>query len=385
MSWLDELFEGAKELAEKVTNDYGVQTEKMKEFFDERKAFAESYRDPKYIKEKDGGGTSEEDDSGGGGDGEMGGTDPASYLNRDLRNKSGLTKDQVAKWIEARAPKGSVMHGKAEAYMNAEKESGLDVKYLIAHSALETGWGTSNIVKTKGNWYGIGAFDATPYESAYKYDSVEAGIVAGAVWILENYTKKGQETIKKMRHNNGVHQYATDPQWDVKIATSMSQGPVGKNESAGGGGTAGKGGGSGDGGTKLTDKQTEKVMKVAQSYVGKVVYSQAGTRNPDTGRTDCSGFVNHCFMQGAGKSPGTTTGTMINNVVRIGSDKVKKGDLVFFKNTYSSGNVDGVSHVGICKNATEFIDCNTTHKGGIGWSKMDAYWNKHFLCYARMK
>ncbi|PJH64022.1 glucosaminidase domain-containing protein, partial [Salmonella enterica] len=75
------------------------------------------------------------------------------------------------------------MYNQGEAFMEAGRQSGLDPRYLVGHAAHETGWGSSQIAQEKGNFYGIGAFDASPYASAYDYDSNKAGIVEGANWI----------------------------------------------------------------------------------------------------------------------------------------------------------------------------------------------------------
>lgn len=132
-----------------------------------------------------------------------------------------ITAEELDKWINSKAPDGSIMRGMGETFMKAGTESGLDPRYLVAHAAHETGWGTSNIAKKKGNMYGIGAFDASPYSSAYGYDNTQAGIIEGAKWISENYYAKGQTTLDSMRNNGGKHEYATDPAWDEKIANIM--------------------------------------------------------------------------------------------------------------------------------------------------------------------
>ncbi|AMQ66605.1 tail associated lysin [Bacillus phage Shbh1] len=138
-----------------------------------------------------------------------------------------LSAQDLDRWIDSMAPSNSIMRGMGEAFFRAGTESGLDPRYLVAHAALETGWGTSNIAKQKGNMYGIGAFDASPFSSAYSFNNVEAGIVEGAKWIAENYYGRGQTTLHTMRHNGGKHEYATDPQWDKKIANLMKGAPSG--------------------------------------------------------------------------------------------------------------------------------------------------------------
>ena len=138
------------------------------------------------------------------------------------KTSNALTADQLDEWINANTSKDSIMRGMGSTFMQAGEESGLDPRYLVAHSAHETGWGTSQISKDKGNMYGIGAFDATPYSSAYGYDDTKSGIVEGAKWISKNYYKEGQTTLDSMRNNGGTHEYATDPQWATKIGSTMA-------------------------------------------------------------------------------------------------------------------------------------------------------------------
>lgn len=168
-----------------------------------------------------------------GGSGSLGYVEGGGFTSGDLtkhdlvQTDATLTAEDLDAWINSKASSGSVMRGMGEAFMKAGQESGMDPRYLVAHAAHETGWGSSNIAKEKGNMYGIGAFDASPYASAYGYDNTEAGIIEGAKWIKENYYDKGQTDLNSMRHNGGKHEYATDPQWDTKIGNIMQGAPAG--------------------------------------------------------------------------------------------------------------------------------------------------------------
>lgn len=146
-------------------------------------------------------------------------------LYKILTKQIPLSVEQINQWISSKAPANSLMRGMGEAFVEAAKQSGLDPLYLVAHAAHETAWGDptkSSIFQKKGNPYGIGAFDSNPYGNAYSFDGKVAGIIEGAKWIARNYVNKGQNTLYSMRHNGGVHQYATDPLWDDKIANIMS-------------------------------------------------------------------------------------------------------------------------------------------------------------------
>ncbi|QZA69688.1 lysin [Bacillus phage 035JT004] len=149
---------------------------------------------------------------------------PNDLKNSDLGYTDGkLTAEDLDKWIESKAPEGSMMRGMGSAFLKAGQESGLDPRYLIAHAAQETGWGTSNILKDKNNWFGIGAFDNSPHASAKTFGGKQQGIVDGAKWIAQNYYSKGNTTLDKMKKAG----YATDPQWSNNISNIMKNAPTG--------------------------------------------------------------------------------------------------------------------------------------------------------------
>lgn len=142
---------------------------------------------------------------------------------KDLANTGTMTAEDIDEWINSKAPEDSLMRGMGDAFFKAAQQTGLDPRYLVSHAAQETGWGTSNILKKKNNWFGIGAFDNSPMSSAHSYGGREQGILQGAQWIKDNYYNKGNKTLDQM-HNAG---YATDPQWDKKIASIMKGAPQG--------------------------------------------------------------------------------------------------------------------------------------------------------------
>ncbi|AEW47213.1 putative tail lysin 2 [Bacillus phage BCP78] len=141
---------------------------------------------------------------------------------------SGLTAADLDAWIDAKAPQGSMMRGMGATFLKAGQQYGLDPRYLVAHAAEESAWGTSNIAKQKGNFFGIGAFDNSPMESAYTFkdgggSAAENGIMGGAKWIAEKYYGKGRTTLDKM-HQAG---YATNSDWASNIASIMKGAPNG--------------------------------------------------------------------------------------------------------------------------------------------------------------
>ena len=149
-----------------------------------------------------------------------------NLVHHDLGWKlSGLTAHQIDNWVKATSP-GSPFNGQGKVFLEAQKQSGLDARYILAHAALESAWGTSNLARKYNNFFGIGAFDNNP-ENAKNYSNsgLASGIIGGANWIAKHYynSQYKQTTLQKMRHNNGVHQYATDPNWHTKIANVMKR------------------------------------------------------------------------------------------------------------------------------------------------------------------
>ena len=155
----------------------------------------------------------------------------SNTVNQDLAKWSPITEGQLNSEIRRLAGPNRGFSGKGKYFIAAANASGLDPRYILAHAALESAWGDSNYAKA-GNFFGIGAFDSNP-DNAYNYGNsdMESGLINGAVWIRKNFYDAGQTTLYKMRHNNGSHEYATDPDWDNKIASIMDQLPANSSAS----------------------------------------------------------------------------------------------------------------------------------------------------------
>lgn len=167
-------------------------------------------------------------------------------INVNLQGSCGISEDELNAWIAKGAKNnrcvvcgGNHMEGRAAAFLQGEKEFGIRADAFISHAAHETGWGSSRICHDKSNFYGIGAFDASPYASAHGWDGYNGGITGGMGWISENYVyrskkhsgKPDQSTFYLMRHPqsaNAGHAYATDAGWHTKIASIWAGAPKGK-------------------------------------------------------------------------------------------------------------------------------------------------------------
>lgn len=101
--------------------------------------------------------------------------------------------------------------GHGQAFIDASKITGMDPVAILALSAHESGFGTSRIARTKNNFMGIGAYDASPYASAYTMgDSIDQGIIQGAIWVTKNYYEQGQTTLYQMIYGGKTYSTSKD-------------------------------------------------------------------------------------------------------------------------------------------------------------------------------
>lgn len=187
-----------------------------------------------------------------------------------LSSFSALNADELNKKILYN--KG-VLQNKASAYLQAGFKYGVNEIYLISHSSLETGNGTSRLatgIKVQAqtdddgnfiynangekeitvladeateydaevyNVYGIGAYDSCAIECGARrafdqgWTSVNKAIIEGAKFAAEKYIHAGQDTLYEMRWNPEAvatlgrpnHQYASDIGWAAKQTKSFEQ------------------------------------------------------------------------------------------------------------------------------------------------------------------
>ena len=142
------------------------------------------------------------------------------FLFRDLRKPTNYTAEELDKVYSLMNIKGSRLAGKGAIFKEAEERYQVNALYLIAHSALESAWGRGQIAKDKNNFFGIAAYDTTPYDSAKSFDNVDKGILGAAKWIRQNYIDNGRTYLGNKSSGMNVL-YASDPYWGEKIASIM--------------------------------------------------------------------------------------------------------------------------------------------------------------------
>ena len=143
----------------------------------------------------------------------------------NLKTKTNYTASDINKLYTLMGASNSMLAGRGATFKAAEQKYGVNALYLVAHSALESAWGKSNIAKAKNNFFGIAAYDSSPYTSATKFDNVDAGILGAARWINEKYLSNSSYPARGAHLGNKVSgmnvNYATAPHWGESIASIM--------------------------------------------------------------------------------------------------------------------------------------------------------------------
>ena len=143
----------------------------------------------------------------------------------NLKTKTNYTAADINKLYTVMGAGNSMLAGKGETFKAAEQKYGVNALYLVAHSALESAWGKSNIAKKKNNFFGIAAYDSSPYTSATKFDDVDSGVLGAARWINEKYLSNSSYPARGAYLGNkagGMNvNYATAPYWGESIASIM--------------------------------------------------------------------------------------------------------------------------------------------------------------------
>ena len=142
------------------------------------------------------------------------------FLFKNLTEPTNYSADELNRVYSMMNIRDSRLAGKGAIFKEAEKRYGVNALYLMAHSALESAWGRSQIANDKNNFFGIAAYDTSPYDSAKKFDDVDKGILGAAKWIRENYIDRGRDHLGNKVTGMNVR-YASDPYWGEKIASIM--------------------------------------------------------------------------------------------------------------------------------------------------------------------
>ena len=130
------------------------------------------------------------------------------YKSTDLREPSGVTATELDIVLY-----GTGLEGLGGAYTQAESEYGINALFLMALTAQESAWGTSNLAKGKNNITSFCAYDGSAYSSAMSFDSKAECIITTAEWLSAEYlSEDGRYFEGYASADLNVH-YASDVNW----------------------------------------------------------------------------------------------------------------------------------------------------------------------------
>ncbi|MCP8971280.1 SH3 domain-containing protein [Ectobacillus ponti] len=153
-----------------------------------------------------------------------------SYQDLDIRYPSQVTASQINAYVEkyeAYTGKRSVFHGSGDLFIRIGTEAGINQLILAAMAIHESAYGTNILSKWKYNLFSVAAYDSAPYDSAYRFASVEQSIRYQAHFLKSGYLNPDSWKFKGYHLGNkeaGLNfYYASDPAWGEKIANHANK------------------------------------------------------------------------------------------------------------------------------------------------------------------
>lgn len=150
-----------------------------------------------------------------------------------LNKPSNLSSEQFKQILTDSKDVNKIFSQNAEYFYYIEKQYNINGVFVAAVAIHESNWGTSNISKQKNNLFGYGAYDNSPYKSAYSFSNVSEGIdLIARVFVKYYLNPKGTKIYSNEKaigtyYNgstlSGVNKrYATDKNWANKVYSHMS-------------------------------------------------------------------------------------------------------------------------------------------------------------------
>ena len=154
-------------------------------------------------------------------------------LDIQLNKPSNLSLEQFKQILTDSKDVNKIFSQNAEYFYYIEKQYNINGVFVAAVAIHESNWGTSNISKQKNNLFGYGAYDNSPYKSAYNFSNVSEGIdLIARVFVKYYLNPKGTSIYSNEKaigtyYNgptlSGVNKrYATDKNWANKVYSHMS-------------------------------------------------------------------------------------------------------------------------------------------------------------------
>ena len=142
-----------------------------------------------------------------------------------LNKPSGLSLEQFKKiFANDSNDTKKVFQNNAQYFYYAEKQYNVNGVFLAAVAIHESGWGGSSIASDKNNLFGYGAYDSSPYDSAYEFSDYSEGIDLLARVFAKYYLNPEGTEIYDGNKADGCYyhgatltgvntKYATDKNW----------------------------------------------------------------------------------------------------------------------------------------------------------------------------
>jgi hypothetical protein len=135
-----------------------------------------------------------------------------------------LSSDFIDEYL--RTKRDGELAGIGKPAVAAAQKYSINTSYIVAHAALETGWGAARIAREKNNLFGWSAFDASPYSSATGFPDRETCIDFVMGRIIKLYLTPSGRYFRRApclgQGGTGSYgmnaNYASDPGWGAKIA-----------------------------------------------------------------------------------------------------------------------------------------------------------------------
>lgn len=153
-------------------------------------------------------------------------------FNMDLNKPSGLSIEQFKKVLTDSKDKNHIFAEHAEYFYYIEKQYHINGIFVASVAIHESAWGTSKIALEKKNLFGYGAYDTSPYNSAYQFSEYSECIDLLARVFVKYYLNPkgtniygGEVATGSYYHGatlTGVNiKYATDKNWANRVYQYM--------------------------------------------------------------------------------------------------------------------------------------------------------------------
>lgn len=269
----------------------------------------------------------------------------------------GVTAEQLNKVL------GGKLAGTGEIFLKYANMYKINPAVAAAIAMHESANGTSNLAKTKNNFFGM----RSNKKGWLSFSSVDEGIRRGISNISKKYVYKGKNSLSKM-----VKDYAEGGKDWIPQTSAFYKKITGKDISTAKWGTGVKtdaeaksniiytytnsGGGtiSGINGYKFVNEKQRIVVEEAYKMIGKGRYTYGGRNN--IYNTDCSGFIYFIFKR-AGISMASSTAGQKSNGRGVSLNQAMAGDIIVMDSKYSPSG----RHVVLCVGNGMII-----HNGGPG-------------------